>query len=115
MRGALGSRPPLGPFRRLCETQGARRRCVDALVAVVPFDAIASRRWAVDDFLYDAPARWPLGRFGLDLHVIACFQLHALTSCDWPDTRVIPETTQSGLRRGRRVQSSTLKPDPLRW
>ena len=54
---AGGSPPPLGPFRRLCATQGARRGRVDALVPIVPFDAIARRWWAVDDLVYDAPAR----------------------------------------------------------
>lgn len=33
----------------------------------------------MDDLLYDSPARWSLRRFGLDLYVISCFQLHALT------------------------------------
>src|SRR5215207_2197398 len=114
-RVAASGEPPLGAFRRLCETQSAPRGCVDALVAVVPFDAIAGRWWAVDDLLYDSPARWSLRRFGLDLHVISCFQLHALTLLQLAGHR--RDTRNDPIRFATRPTSAIIHftPDPLRW
>src|ERR687896_412567 len=63
--------------RRLGETQSAGRGRVAALVPVVPLDPVARRGRAMDDLLYDAGPRWPLGRLGLDLHPISCLQVHA--------------------------------------
>jgi hypothetical protein len=70
--------------------QRARRWCVDALVAVIPADAI-TRRWRRPHHLLDnARTGPPLGRLGLDLHPISGVQLHALTSCV-ASPSVIPE------------------------
>jgi hypothetical protein len=60
--------------------QRARRWCVDALVTFVPADAIPRRRRPAHDLLYDARARRPLGRLGVDLNPISGLQLDALTS-----------------------------------
>ena len=61
-----------------------RERVTELLDVLEPGDETravpACPGWTVHDLFYDAPARWPLGRFGLDLHVISCFQLHPLTS-----------------------------------
>src|SRR5215218_4732412 len=72
--------PRLRPVCRLRGAQRPRRRRVDALVPVVPADAVARGGRPVHDLLYDARAGWSLGRFGLDLHAISGLQLHALTS-----------------------------------
>jgi hypothetical protein len=70
LRGALARSVTLRPLCWLGAPQRARRWRVDALVAVVPADAIPRRWRPVHHLLDDACARRPLGRLGLDLHPI---------------------------------------------
>src|SRR5919106_2189912 len=70
----------LRPLGGLDSLQRARSGCVDALVPVVPADAIARVSRTLHDLLdYARPGR-PVGRLGLDLHAISGLELHALSS-----------------------------------
>src|SRR5215204_3311266 len=87
-------RPPVSPVLRLLARPGAtqrpRRRGVNALVPVVPANAIARGRCLPHHLLDDAHPRPPLGRLRLDPDAIPDLQLHGFTS-DSPH-RVIPPT-----------------------
>jgi hypothetical protein len=48
----------------------AGRRCIDALMSVVPADPIARARVVVDDLLHDTSAWRPLGRLCLSENAI---------------------------------------------
>jgi hypothetical protein len=61
-------------------TQRPRRWGVDALVPVVPANAIARGRCFPHHLLNDARPRAPLGRLRFDLDAIPNLQLHSLTS-----------------------------------
>src|SRR5512133_1704632 len=80
--------PPLAWLRFLGRLGGTHRPCrghVDALVPVIPANAIARGRCLTHHLLYDAGPRRPLGRLRLNLDAIPDLQLHLFTS-DSPRT-----------------------------
>src|SRR6266511_3239166 len=83
--------------------QRSRRRGVDALVAVVPTDAIAGRRLSLEHLLNDPGAWWALSRLRLGFDPISDLQLHSSLQRSLLD-RILP---------GPRRQKPEPRPQPL--
>ena len=93
----------------LDRSQGPRGRGVDALVSVVPADAVARRGCFVKDLLDDARARWPLGRLRLDLDPHTGLQLHGPTSSSLHErhtTTGLPRQAAGSVQRMLAVSGS---------